>query len=82
MAEEHVLRIPIKAGKKGEVLAYLEKRGTHLQELDASYAAREEKESVMFVSQEAGEDVLLLSLRARPAGCGRPVSHHGLGRRA
>ena len=72
MAEEHVLRIPIKAGKKGEVLAYLEKRGTHLQELDASYAAREEKESVMFVSQEAGEDVLFIYR------CGRDLQAAGV----
>jgi hypothetical protein len=60
MNEDHVLRIPIKAGMAEQVRAHLAARAAQRQELDRVYAARDVTRNIAFVSEEAGEDVLFL----------------------
>ena len=58
MNEDHVVRIPIKAGMADRVRSHLAARATHGKELDRTYAARGVTRNIAFVSQEAGADVL------------------------
>ena len=60
MNEDHVLRIPIKAGMTERVRSHLAARGARGEELDKVYAARSVTRNIAFVSQEAGEDVLYI----------------------
>jgi hypothetical protein len=60
MSEDHVLRIPIKSGMTERVRSHLAARADHRKELDRVYAARGVTQNVLFLSQEAGEDVLFL----------------------
>ncbi len=60
MNEDHVLRIPIKAGMAERVRSQLAARGAQGKELDRVYAARDVTRNIAFVSQEAGEDVLFI----------------------
>lgn len=65
MAEEHVLRIPIKPGMVERVLSHLAARATRQKELDQVYAARHIQQNIVFVSEEAGEAVLFIYRRGR-----------------
>jgi len=65
MAEEHVLRVPIKAGMVERVLSHLTARATRQKELDQVYAARHIHQNIVFVSEEAGESVLFIYRRGR-----------------
>jgi len=60
MAEEHVLRVPIKAGMLERVLSHFAARATRQRELDQVYAARDIQQNIAFVSEEAGEAVLFV----------------------
>lgn len=71
MAEDHVLRVPLKAGMKDRVLLHLAARATRQQELDRVYAARDIRQNIMFVSEEAGQDVLFVYR------CGRDLQAAG-----
>ena len=65
MAEEHVLRVPIKAGMLGRVLSYFAARATRQEELDHVYGARDIQQNIVFASEEAGEAVLFVYRRGR-----------------
>ena len=60
MSEDHVMRIPIKAGMAVRVRSHLEARAAQGGELDKVYAARGVTRNIAFVSQEAAEDVLFV----------------------
>jgi hypothetical protein len=58
MNEDHVVRIPIKAGMADRVRSHLAARAAQGKEIDRTCAARGVTRHIAFVSREAGEDVL------------------------
>lgn len=65
MNKEHVLRVPIKPGRRERVLEVLASHRLHQDELDRAHREREVEQVIFFVDTLAGIDFLFMYRRGK-----------------